>query len=268
MQNQVFNDALLKVAIKAARNAGDILLDGFNKVKNISYKSGIHNIVTEYDVLAENSIIAIIRESFQDHSFLAEESGESKTTALLEEGKVRWIIDPLDGTVNFAHGIPIFSVSIAAEVNNKIVAGVIYHPKLNELFSAVSGEGALLNGTKISVSNTQSLEESILVTGFPYTIQTHSEHTFQHFIGLVNKGIPIRRLGSAAIDLAYVACGRFDGFWEVGLSPWDVAAGWLLVKEAGGSVTQFNGSSYNVKSNSILATNSLIHKEFVEYLRT
>lgn len=253
---------LLQVAVESANIAGGILLDGFSKVKDIHFKSGVHNIVTQFDILSEKAIIDTISESFPTHSFLAEESG--LTTG--DGNTVRWIIDPLDGTVNFAHGIPIFSVSIAAEYNNEIVCGVIYHPMMNELFVAEKGKGAFLNGQKINVSSTNNLKSSILVTGFPYNVHQNPEHVIQHFTGLVDKGIPIRRLGSAAIDMAYVACGRFDGFWEVGLSPWDVAAGWLIIKEAGGTVSDFSGNDYNLSSNTILSTNSNIHQEFVQYL--
>lgn len=262
--NQESFSELLEVAKLSALLGGKILYEGFQKAKTITFKSGVHNIVTEYDIASEQAIIGFIKERFPNHEFLAEESGATDLQSTNDN--VRWIIDPLDGTVNFAHGIPIFSVSVGAEYNGEIVAGAIYQPILNELFYASKGNGAFMNDEVITVSSCSELDKSILVTGFPYNVHSNPDHTMTHFNGLVNRGIPIRRLGSAAVDMAYVANGRFDGFWEVGLSPWDVAAGCIIIQEAGGSVTNYKGESFQLSDNTILCTNGNLHKEFVEFL--
>jgi myo-inositol-1(or 4)-monophosphatase len=262
--NQESLSELLEVAKSSALLGGKILFEGFQKAKTITYKSGVHNIVTEYDIASEKAIIGFIKERFPEHEFLAEESGGDDLEASIDA--VRWIIDPLDGTVNFAHGIPIFSVSIGAEYRGEIVAGAIYQPILGELFYASKGNGAFMNDEIISVSDCGELNKSILVTGFPYNVHINPDHTMTHFNELVNRGIPIRRLGSAAVDMAYVANGRFDGFWEVGLSPWDVAAGCIIIQEAGGSVTNYKGEPFSLADNTLLCTNGMIHQEFVEFL--
>ncbi len=254
---------LLNIAKETAINAGKILLDGFGTNFSIKSKQGIHNLVTEYDIKSENYIINRIKSEVPNSIFLAEESGSSSDNC---EEKIKWIIDPLDGTVNFAHNIPIFSVSIAAEINGKIFVGVIYNPITNELFYAQQGEGSFLNGEKIAVSKISTFEEAFLVTGFPYRPGAGNYRSAELFVNVVQKGIPIRRLGSAALDLAYVAAGRFDGFWEMELNPWDVAAGCLIVKEAGGVVSHYDLSEYSIHSNTILATNGLIHKEASNFL--
>jgi len=178
------------------------------------------------------------------------------------------VIDPLDGTVNFAHNLPIFSVSIAAVKGKDILCGVVYHPILDELFVAVKGQGATLNGKKINHSETEDFTRAFLVTGFPYNVHENPGHCIDHFVSIVQSGIPIRRLGSAALDLAYVACGRFDGFWEINLNPWDVAAGVLLVREAGGTVTQYNGAEYLITNDNLLSSNGLIHDQIIETLQS
>jgi myo-inositol-1(or 4)-monophosphatase len=251
------NKEFLKIAIEASLRAGKILRNGFGTAFKIRSKEGRHNLVTEYDIRSENEIIDFIKKEIPDSVFLAEESGRS---ALNNESKVRWIIDPLDGTVNFAHNIPIFSISIAAEVNNELVAGVVYHPLLDELFTASKGGGAFLGTNKIKVTKIDEFHSAFLVTGFPYRTGSSNSRSAELFINVVQNGIPIRRLGSAALDLAYVAAGRFDGFWEMELNPWDVAAGVLLIREAGGLVTKYDMSDYTIYDNSILATNGLIHK--------
>lgn len=256
-------DDLTKCAVDAALKAGKILRDGFGTSFEIFSKEGKNNLVTEFDKLSEKAIIGHLHSEFPEHIFLAEESG--KTGKLIQD-IVRWIIDPLDGTVNFAHGLPIFSISIAAELNGEILCGVVYHPILDELFVAGKNKGAFLNGKIIKVSENNDFESSMLVTGFPYNVNTNPCGCIDHFIGIIKRGIPVRRLGSAALDLAYVACGRFDGFWEINLNPWDVAAGVLLVQEAGGKVTQYNGEKYWIDNNSILATNDKIHTEIASVL--
>lgn len=262
--HDVADNPLLATAVDAALKAGTILRNGFGTSFDISSKEGRHNLVTEYDTAAEKAIIGHITALFPDHVFLAEESG---STGQFRPDTVQWIVDPLDGTVNFAHGIPIFCVSIGAVVNNDIVCGVIYHPLLNELFTAVRGQGARLNGTPLHVSSPTTLQDSILVTGFPYNVHENPRNTIGHFSRIVGMGIPVRRLGSAALDLAYVAAGRFDGFWEVKLHPWDVAAGKLLVEEAGGTVTHYDGSPYRLDGDTIIATNgSRLHTDLSSVL--
>ena len=244
-------NALLQTAIDAAQKAGTVLKEGFRTDYTISSKSQIHDLVTEYDHKSEAIIIETIRSSFPDHQILTEESGHHAS-----DGDITWIIDPLDGTVNFAHGIPFFCVSIAAIQGTDILCGVIYSPMTDELFTAEMGEGAFLNGQSYKVTKQTSLLHSFLVTGFPYSVKENPLHCIDHFAHIVGMGIPIRRLGSAALDLAYVAVGRFDGFWEVALQPWDMAAGALLVKEAGGIVIDYSGNDLNVmKSSSIIAGN-------------
>jgi myo-inositol-1(or 4)-monophosphatase len=250
-------------AIEAALKAGKILKNGFGTAFEISSKEGKNNLVTEYDRLSEETIINLIKDRFPESSFLAEESGSSGNKYT---GALHWIIDPLDGTVNFAHNLPVFSISIAAVLDGKLVSGVIYHPILDELFVASIGGGATMNGNVINVSHNSVLDESFLVTGFPYNINTNPCGCMDQFEDIIMRGIPVRRLGSAALDLAYVACGRFDGFWEINLNPWDVAAGVLLVKEAGGRVTQYNDTDYRIGSQSILATNGMLHREFSSIL--
>jgi myo-inositol-1(or 4)-monophosphatase len=253
---------LTLVAIDAALGAGEILRQGFGTHFKISSKEGKHNLVTEYDYKAEKYIIDMLRQSFPDSRFLAEESGATG----IEEGLL-WIIDPLDGTVNFAHHIPIFSVSIALEKKGEILSGVIYQPLQNELFVAEKEKGAFLNGNPIHVSSVLSIEQSILATGFPYNLSENPFHCIDHFIDIVKLGIPIRRLGSAAIDLAYTAAGYFEGFFEVGLSPWDCAAGVLLIEEAGGKVTHWDKKPFSVHSKKpIIATNGHIHDAITSVL--
>ncbi|MBM2815075.1 MAG: inositol monophosphatase [Ignavibacteria bacterium] len=255
-------DELLKCTIEAAILAGNILKEGYGSSFDIHNKSGVNNLVTTYDFLAEKAIIEYITGKFPESRFLAEESG---STGAEEHDKLLWIIDPLDGTVNFAHALPIFSVSIAAQLHGEIVCGAIYHPLADELFTALSGGGAWLNGKPISISDNDDFKKSFLVTGFPYNVMKNPEY-IELFVSIIREGIPVRRLGSAALDLAYVACGRFDGFWEIDLNPWDVAAGILLVREAGGLVTEFDKNDYSIFDRQLLATNGKIHNEISELL--
>lgn len=245
---------MLHLAIQAAREAGRLLREGLANAHDIRYKEGEYNLVTEMDGLAERTIIEMIRAANPAHTFLAEESGADAA-----ESHYRWIIDPLDGTVNYAHGVPIFCVSIALEVRGLVELGVIYNPMLDELFTAERGKGAFRNGAPIAVSPQTEFGKSLLVTGFPYNVKENPMHCIDHFINFVREGRPIRRLGSAALDLAYVACGRFDGFWEVTLNPWDVAAGALILTEAGGMITKLDGAPWTIYEPSLLATNGKIH---------
>jgi len=252
------------VAIQAALKAGTLLKKGFGTSFEINQKEGKQNLVTEYDHASEECIISFIKSHFPDHSFLAEESGSS----FAKDGNVLWIIDPLDGTVNFARGLPAFAISIAASIKQNVVSGVIYQPLLNELFVAEKGKGAYLNGLKLQVSHVSKLEEAMLATGFPYNVHENPLHCIDQFTYVLSLGIPIRRFGSAALDLAYVAAGRFDAYWEVSLHPWDMAAGKLLVEEAGGKVTHYDSSKHEVFCHkNILATNTLLHKEMTENLK-
>lgn len=255
--------SFLSVAIQAALAAGDILRRGFGTKFQISSKEGKQNLVTEYDHAAEKAIISFIRNRFPDHSFLAEESGLEK-----QSSSVCWVIDPLDGTVNFAHHIPVFSVSIAVCSGEEMLAGVVYQPMTQELFVAEKGNGAYLNGNRLYVSKTEKLTEAFLVTGFPYNVDENPLHCIDTFSHLTKLGIPIRRLGSAALDLSYVAAGRFDAYWEVSLSPWDFAAGALLVEEAGGKVSHYRGTplSLDSKDRTILGSNGILHSSMMKQL--
>ncbi len=247
---------LLTVAIQAALQGGALLKQGFGTSYEISSKAGRHNLVTTYDRLVESTIFHSITHRFPLHGFLGEESGHQRS------GDVIWIVDPLDGTVNFAHNIPVFSVSIAVATQEKVVAGAIYQPMTEELFWAERGKGAFLNGNQLRVSSQSQLEQAYLATGFPYNVHEDPLHCVETFSRLTRLGIPIRRLGSAAIDLSYVAAGRFDGYWEVTLQPWDLAAGLLLVEEAGGVVSQYDGTPCSLLAEgSVLAANRPLYHE-------
>ncbi len=243
------------IAIDAALQAGEILRQGYGTQFSITQKVGIHNLVTEFDLLAEKSILSFISKYVPKSQFLAEESGASGETS-----EILWIIDPLDGTVNFAHQIPVFSVSIALEKKGELFCGVVYQPITHELFVAEKNKGAFLNGKELKVSNVSKLSDSMISLGFPYNLHENPHHCIEHFVDILRLGIPIRRLGSAAIDIAYTAAGRFDGFFEVGLSPWDCAAGILLIEEAGGKVTSWdNRPIHHRAKDPILCTNGKIH---------
>jgi len=256
-------DRLMMIAVQAALHAGEILRRGFGTQCEISYKPGFYNLVTQYDHAAETAIIGLIQEQFPDHSFLAEESGASKSS----NSSVQWIIDPLDGTTNFAHNIPLFCVSIGCMVDKEIQVGVIYTPMTHELFVAAKGQGAFLNGIKLKVSNVSEFDKAFGTTGFPYDFGETSSPYMQRLIKIAKQGKPLRDIGSAAINLAYLAAGRFDFFWIDSLQPWDMAAGKLLVEEAGGKVTHYDGSPLQlIPEGSLLATNGLLHDEMLGYL--
>jgi len=249
--------SLTLIAIEAALVGGEVLRQGFGTRFSISSKEGRHNLVTEYDHLSEKAIIDFIGQNLPESSFLAEESGYTG------KGKeeVLWIIDPLDGTVNFAHQIPVFAVSIAAQKGGKVISGVVYQPITHELFVAELGKGAFLNGQNLTVSDVKNIEGAMMATGFPYDLAKNPFHCIDHFVDILKLGIPIRRMGSAAIDLAYTAAGRFEGFFEVELAPWDVAAGKLLVEEAGGKVTDWDRNPFDLRSRAtIFASNGHIHE--------
>jgi len=254
---------MLNFAIETAREAGQVLLEKFGRKLNVSKKGDI-NLVTEADLASEKLIIERVKSYYPKHAILAEESGD----AVLLDGvnTWKWIIDPLDGTTNFAHGYPCFCVTIALEHDGEIVIGVTFDPTRNELFAAERGKGATLNNKPIRVSDTEKLSESLIVTGFPYNFK-EKENFARHLTDFLLHSRGVRRDGSAAIDMAYVACGRFDGFWEEGLNPWDVAAGYLLIEEAGGQVTYYNGEKYNIYSPPICGSNGLIHGEMLKVLK-
>lgn len=253
----------LESAQKAAREAGKILLANLGKVKQVSFKSVQSNLVTEIDKQSENLIIDILTNDFPDFDILAEESGSSSTT----NSEFMWVIDPLDGTTNYAHGLPIFTISIGLVKGNEVITGVVYDPVRDQMFYAEKGKGAFLNGKKLTVSKTKEVKKSLLVTGFPYNVQENPDFCFERFIVMTKNSRAVRRLGSAALDFAYVASGIFDGFWEVKLNPWDIAAGMLLVKEAGGKVTNFNGEECDIFNPQILASNSIIHEKMIDLLK-
>lgn len=252
---------LISTLLSAINAAGKVLQQYFRKDFTITHKEGINNLVTEADHASEKVIIDIIKKDFPDHFILSEEVGE-----IVMDSNYKWIIDPIDGTVNFANGIPICCISIALEFNGEIILGAVYNPFLQELFFAEKGKGAILNDKKISVSNKTEVEESILVTGFPYIYLDIENGPLQIFERFIRKGIPVRRLGSAAIDLCWVAAGRFDGFYEHKLQAWDSAAGFLIVEEAGGKVTDFSGNSYSPYQPYLLATNGKIHEEMLKII--
>ncbi|MDD2335432.1 MAG: inositol monophosphatase family protein [Geobacteraceae bacterium] len=250
----------LDTAVQAARAAGQIQREKLWGEYAIDFK-GEKNLVTEVDRLSEDVILCQLRAACPDCNVLAEESG-----ALDTGNSLRWIVDPLDGTTNYAHGFPWFAVSIALEVSGEIHLGVVYHPMMNELFTCVRGRGAWLNGRKISVSRRQPLKSCMLATGFPYDRAQSNENNFTNFIHFQLAARAVRRAGAAALDLAYVAAGRLDGFWECKLNPWDVAAGKLLVVEAGGTVTNYANEPYSIADHRILASNGLIHQEMLQVL--
>ncbi|MBX2888380.1 MAG: inositol monophosphatase [Ferruginibacter sp.] len=253
---------MLKTTLLEAVQAGaGVLKKYFNGSFKISHKEGINNLVTEADHAAEKIIIDTILKNHPNHFILGEESGERQT-----DSDYKWIIDPIDGTVNFAHGIPLCCVSIALEKKGEIILGAVYNPLINELFFAEKGKGATLNNHHIHVSNQTSVLKSCLVTGFPYTYLDSSNGPLQVFERLIRLGIPVRRLGSAAIDLCWVAAGRFDGFYEHKLEAWDSAAGYLIVEEAGGRVTDFTGDSFSPYQPHVLATNGKIHEELRSFV--
>ena len=254
-------DTLLKTAISAGKEAGSLLLHYAQSGFRVEYKNPI-NLVTDADKAAEQCIIDYIRAQFPTHRFLAEERGRVEDTP----SPYLWIIDPLDGTTNFAHGFPTYCVSIGLEYNGRCVLGVIFDPSRNELFTAIEHGGAWLNGRPIHVSKTHALESSLLVTGFAYDIRESPRNNLDHFVKFSLQAQGVRRTGSAALDLCYVAAGRFDGFWEVRLNPWDMAAGAVLVREAGGRLTNFGGSELSIYGHELVASNGAIHPAMLSVL--
>jgi myo-inositol-1(or 4)-monophosphatase len=254
---------MLHVAIDAALEAGKFLKMNVGKIRHIERKDGqATNLVTEIDKKSEHMIISTIKRHFPQHDFLGEESGAAEV-----KSEYRWIIDPLDGTVNYTHGLPIYAVSIGLEYKGEIILGVVYDPSLDELFTAEKGKGAWLNKRRIEVSKTTKLIESLTVTGFAYDVNERPEPSVTHFKNFLAETQAVRRLGSAALDLCYVAAGRFEGFWEGAIHPWDMAAGVLLVLEAGGMWTDFRGFPSSVYKEDVLATNGHVHEQMVAVLK-
>lgn len=255
---------MLNIAVRAARTAGNVIVRAFEQSDKIEIETkGTNDFVTNIDIAAEQAIIETIRKSYPEHSIVGEETGMSEGS----DSDYQWIIDPLDGTTNFVKGIPHFAVSIALKVKGKLDQAVIYDPIRGELFTASRGKGAQLNGFRIRVKQNKELTGAILATGFPFKKKQHMNAYMNMFQALFNKTSDMRRAGSAALDLAYVAAGRVDGFFEIGLKPWDTAAGELLVIEAGGLVTDFTGGHNHSKSGNIVASSSRLLKEILKDIR-
>jgi len=250
----------LSAARQAARKSGKIINDLFGKISSIGKKGEI-DLVTEADLLSDRIIVEIIGRRFPRDSILIEEGGESGRDSWRQ-----WIIDPLDGTTNFVHSFPFFAVSIALRVDDELVLGVVYNPVMNEYFEAVKGEGAFLNKAPIRVSQTGDLKESLVATGFPYSVYKEPESMIELFKRMIVRVQGVRRPGAASLDLCYVASGRLDGFWEEGLHPWDTAAGSIIVMEAGGIVSDYRGGAYSPFQKSIVAANPIIHPKMLEVL--
>jgi myo-inositol-1(or 4)-monophosphatase len=252
---------LKNTLIEAARAGAAEIVRFFNTDFKITNKEGINNPVTEADHASEKAIMEIIKKNYPDHYILSEEAGK-----IVQDSTYKWIIDPIDGTINFAHGIPLNCVSIAIEHEGEMIMGAVYNPHLREFYFAERGKGALLNDKPIRVSTEPEVIKACLVTGFPYTYLDMANGPLEIFERFIRKGVPVRRLGSAAIDLCWVAAGRFDGFYEHKLETWDSSAGYLIVEEAGGKVTDFKGDKYSPYQHRILATNGKIHEEMLEVI--
>jgi myo-inositol-1(or 4)-monophosphatase len=254
-------DRYLKEAKEVALKAGQMLKENINTSAEIFFKGAV-NLVTDLDNRSQRMIFDHLSSRFPDHDFMGEEGLRKDRGA-----ELRWIIDPLDGTTNYAHGFPIYTISIAFEAKGEVVLGLVYDPMREEMFSALKCQGAFLNGKSIHVSSVQDLDKSLVATGFPYDLRESEVNNIDHFNNFLLCVQAIRRCGSAAMDLCYVACGRFDGFWELKLSPWDMAAGALIVQEAGGRISDFNNRPFSLFGSELLATNGLIHDQMLEVLQ-
>lgn len=251
---------VLKIAESIAQRAGDILREAYSQPRQIEYK-GVVNLVTQADRASEQVIVSALQEAFPAHAVTAEEGGERSG-----KGGLTWLIDPLDGTTNFAHGFPVFAISMALRDAERVLVGVIYDPMRDECFTAAFGHGAMLNGRPIRVSDVPHMGQGLLATGFPYDRQTADDNNTAAFSLFIRRCQGIRRAGAAAIDLAYVACGRLDGYWEMRMQPWDIAAGTLIVREAGGKATTYEGNEQDdtlLAGGKIVASNGLIHHEML-----
>lgn len=248
------------VLIKATIACGDVISEYFKKKYEVASKDCLNDIVTEVDLLSEKKAIGIIQQAYPQHAILSEESSGSHSG----DSEYTWIIDPIDGTVNFAHEVPICCVSIAVMHNSEIIMGAVYNPIMKELFFAEKGIGAYLNSEPIKVSATASLERALAVVGFPYTWSDVAERSFIAFKRALQQGICVKDIGSAALSLCWLACGRFDAFWHPKLYPWDVAAAYLIVKEAGGEITDFDGVVCDIYRSAAVASNSIIHEGIIK----
>ena len=248
----------LSTAWEAANAAGEIIRPSWQQPKLIDFKGAI-DLVTSVDKECERTIVEVIRRKFPDHSILAEEETELEGA----QREYRWIVDPLDGTTNFAHGYPQFCVSIALEHNGQVIVGLVYDPLRRECFRAIKDQGATLNGSSIRISEVNELDKALLATGFPYDRRENADFYLSFFKAFLTRCQGIRRNGSAALDLCYVACGRIDGFWELKLKPWDIAAGALIVAEAGGTLSKFSGDQFTIWGDESLASNGVIHDEMI-----
>lgn len=254
-------DQLKRVALEAARRAADILQERARSGFQVEHKAAV-NLVTDADRQSEQAIVGELVRAFPDHETLAEERGLSSTT----RSPYRWVIDPLDGTTNFAHGFPAYCVSIGLEYHGSPILGIVLDPTRNECFVAERGRGATLNDRPIRVSGTGALTDALLVTGFAYDIRESPENNLDHFARFSLRAQGVRRMGAAALDLCYVACGRFDGYWELKLKPWDMAAGVVILEEAGGRVTDFRGGAFSIYGREIVASNGPLHEEMLKVL--
>ncbi|WP_373047236.1 inositol monophosphatase family protein [Vulgatibacter sp.] len=246
------NEELLAAALAAAEAGGAVLAERFGGERRIEHKGHI-DLVTDADQAAEEAVLAVIRERFPDHAILAEEEGASGAS------RFRWIVDPLDGTTNYAHGIPHFCTSVACEVDGALAVGAIVDPMRDERFTAATGLGAFCNGKRLQVTDVDRLDRAVLATGFPYWVQERPEEVLALFGAFLRRAQGVRRFGAAALDLAWLAAGRYDGFFELKLKPWDVAAGVVLVREAGGVVSAFDGGPFDMKGGDTLAAGPALH---------
>jgi myo-inositol-1(or 4)-monophosphatase len=250
-----------RLAVEAARAAGELLRSELAGARQIDFKGAPTNLVTEMDARAEALILGRLRAAFPDDAILAEETG----SAAGRSGR-RWIVDPLDGTTNYAHGLPLFAVSIALEVGGRVELGVVHDPVHDELYVAQRGAGAFVNDRRLGVSRTATLDESLLATGFPYNIRETDDNNLREYAAFSLRARGVRRLGSAVLYLGWLAAGRFDGYWELRTGPWDVAAGGLFVEEAGGRITGIDGAPLVLDAPSVLATNGRIHDQMLRVL--
>ncbi len=253
---------MIEDIIQISKEAGELIRNAFGKTHSIEFKTNELNLVTETDKASEKLITEFIRKKYPSHGILAEEGSEMNKSA-----EYLWVIDPLDGTTNFAHGLPIFAVSIGLQKNGETIAGVVYDVMRDVVYSAEKSSGSFENRRRIQVSKNDNLGHSMLVTGFPYDVKDNPDKAYERFIAFLKEARAIRRLGSAAIDFCYIANGAFDGFWEVSLHPWDICAGKLIVEEAGGIVTDFDGNKIDIYSKRILATNSFVHQKMIDVMR-
>jgi myo-inositol-1(or 4)-monophosphatase len=252
---------ILPIAEAIARRAGDIVIEGFGRARQVRRKGAI-DLVTEFDQRSEEVIVSSLQKEFPEHAILAEETGLHQTTS-----EYQWVVDPIDGTTNFAHGFPLFAISLGLLRGSVPVVGVIYDPLHEELFAAALGEGATLNGRPIRVSSQAHLGQSLLATGFAYDIRTNPRNNLAQFTHFMLRTQGVRRLGSAALDCAWTAAGRLDGYWEFGIKPWDIGAGGLLVREAGGRTTSTDGDEDFMPTGTIVTSNALLHEQILRVLR-